>query len=134
MLLLSFFLLACPSGKDIYNTIIFENYNKIDDIFILYSTPFCNDSILPQSKPTLDKFRSCPYGSQQVLKVSFSYTDIQDLINNTPQKALTFYVFNKVVLDSMPWSVIVANNLFLKKYITTTSDVSKEANYTITYP
>jgi hypothetical protein len=125
-------LLGCPKG--VSNAIYFVNKSNNANIFLLSISPYCYDSILPKIMPDINIFRPCPINQNMGLTIAFSFGTIKNQIEQSPQKALSFYLFDKTTLDTSTWANIIANNLYLKKYVITPADVNNVSNYTITYP
>jgi hypothetical protein len=90
------------------------------------------DSLFPSNKPAESNFISV--NSEETIYIAWGCQGLFTCIHSTNQQALSFYVFNKDTLDTVPWDSIRKYNNYLKHYIIKPSMVNDDEDYTITYP
>lgn len=59
---------------------------------------------------------------------------LKEYISETPGKAIYFFLFNRNVIDSLPWDSIRAKNLYLKRYAIREVDVDNSNDFILYYP
>jgi hypothetical protein len=127
-------LCSCPAKKGIVDSIYFTNNSNQTNLIVFCRSQYYWDSVLPSVKPTADGvFRDAIPNKKLGLFISYD-GGVLNSISASPQKAFTFYLFDKNVLNNNTWNDIKSNNMYIKKYVITTSQVNNESNLEITYP
>jgi hypothetical protein len=125
---LVFFLLGCDLVPKRYRIFIFNNSNQPIYVHAAYILP---DTSLPVEEPQI--LTEVPVGtSREYFDVDVKDAEFKRFRNNGD--TLTIFILSKTVVEKNEWSKIRTQNMVLKRYEVTYTDLSPDRGGTLYYP
>ena len=128
---LSLFLFGCPDSEgDADSTITFVN--KSDKTILDYSKSFIypDTAIVMGTSPFDEKVKQFAIKPNSTYKKEDNW---KSYLSKSKSGVMTIFLFDKAVVDTVPWNKIREDYLILKRYELTLQQLDS-LNWTITYP
>jgi len=120
-----------PENRDSWQQIFLKS--DVQNLYLYKSNaPYLQDSVLPLTF----SFNPVDVVSEKKFQVYNALSlgkQLKEYILETPQKAIYFFLFDRSVIESVPWDSIRTKNLYLRKYAIHESDVDNANDFTLYY-